>query len=199
MLRLTVVADDFSEEVDKGTKLKGECEGYKAEDIVTVKEQFAHVFSDSPGKTDVCKLTINTGESRPIAQPPYRIPDKMKEGVRHEIQKVEDSGIISPTDSPWAAPIVPVPKPDGSVRLCIDFRRLNAVTESDPYYMIMLDEILEKVGNSTVISKLDLAKGYYQVEVDEDSIDKTAFVTPLVKECSCYISTGNGEGFERCV
>ena len=45
MLRLTVVADDFSEDVDKGTKLKGECEGYKAEDIVTVKEQFAHVFS----------------------------------------------------------------------------------------------------------------------------------------------------------
>ena len=117
----------------------------------------------------------------PLHNPPYRIPDKMKEGVRHEIQKLEDSGIISPTDSPRAALIVPVPKPDGSVRLCIDFRRLNAVTESDPYYMITLDEILEKTGNSTVISKLDLAKGYYQVEVDEDSIDKTAFVTPFGK------------------
>ena len=83
-----MVADDFSEDDDKGTKLKGECEGYKVEDIVTVKEQFGHVFSDSPGKTDVCKLSINTGESRPMAQPPYRIPDKMKEGVWHEIQKL---------------------------------------------------------------------------------------------------------------
>ena len=67
----------------------------------------------------------------------------MKEGVRHEIQKLEDSGIISPMDSPWAAPIVPVPKPGGSVRL-FDFRRLNAGTESDPYYMITLDEIFRE-------------------------------------------------------
>ena len=57
--------------------------------------------------------------------------------------------------------MVPVTKPDGSVRICIDYRRLNVVTIGDPYYMCTLDEILERVAASRVISKLDLAKGFY--------------------------------------
>ena len=65
-----------------------------------------------------------------------------------------------PSQSPWASPVVPVPKPDGSVRVCIDYRRLNAITIGDPYYMCTLEEILERVGNSRAISKLDLAKGF---------------------------------------
>ena len=54
-------------------------------------------------------------------------------------------GIAVPSQSPWASPMVPVPKQDGSVRVCIDYRRVNEVTEGDPYYMITLDEILERV------------------------------------------------------
>ena len=172
------MAEDFSEDKEKGVRLKGECEGYMEEDIVKVKEKFRHVLSDKPGKTDVCKLVIDTGDARLIALPPYRVPEKMKEGVKEEVRKMVESGTIIPTNSPWSAPIVPVPKPDESIRICIDFRRLNSVTKSDPYYMITLDEILERVG---VISKLDLAKGYYQVEVEEGSIEKTAFITPFGK------------------
>ena len=158
VLRLTVMAEDFSEDKEKGVRLKGECEGYMEEDIVKVKEKFRHVLSDKPGKTDVCKLVIDTGDARPIALPPYRVPEKMKEGVKEEVRKMVESGTIIPTNSPWSAPIVPVPKPDGSIRICIDFRRLNSVTKSDPYYMITLDEILERVGRSTVISSLTLQK-----------------------------------------
>ena len=77
--------------------------------------------------------------------------------------------------------MVPVPKSDGTVRVCIDYRRLNAITVCDPYYMITLDEILERVGRSRAISKLDLAKGFYQIEVDSESREKTAFVTPFGK------------------
>ena len=105
----------------------------------------------------------------------------MKDGVREEVLKLVELGIAVESHSPWASPVVPVPKPDGSVRVCIDYRRLNAVTVGDPYYMCTLDEILERVSTSRVISKLDLAKGFYQIAVDRESVDKTAFITPYGK------------------
>ena len=71
--------------------------------------------------------------------------------------------------------------PDGTVRICVDFRKLNAATVSYPYYMSTLEEILEKVGDKCVVSKLDLAKGFYQIPLDEKSIDKTSFITPFAK------------------
>ena len=77
--------------------------------------------------------------------------------------------------------MVPVKKEDGTIRLCIDYRKLNAVTIGDPYYMSTLDEILERVGSSRCISKLDLSKGFYQIGVEEGSVDKTAFITQFGK------------------
>ena len=76
---------------------------------------------------------------------------------------------------------MPVPKPDGSVRMCVDYRRLNTVTVTDPYYMPTFNELLERIGTSRVLSKFDLSKGYYQVVVESDSIDKTAFISPFGK------------------
>ena len=95
--------------------------------------------------------------------------------------KLVELGIAVPSQSPWASPVVPVPKPDGSVRVCIDYRRVNEITAGDPYYMATLDEILERVGNSMTISKLDLAKGFYQIEVEPEAREKTAFITPFGK------------------
>ena len=86
--------------------------------------------------------------------------------------------MVVASTSPWASPIVPVPKADG---LCIDYRKLNSITEPDPYYMNTLEEILERVGSSKCVSKLDLCKGFYQIEMEEESIDKTAFITPFGK------------------
>ena len=77
--------------------------------------------------------------------------------------------MATPSTSSWASPIVPVPKTDGSIRLCVDYRKLNSVTANDPYYMTTLDEILERVGNSGCLSKLDLSKGFYQIGIEKES------------------------------
>ena len=76
---------------------------------------------------------------------------------------------------------MPVRKPDGRTRLCIDFRKLNSVTVADPYYMPRIDETVDKLGEAKFLSKIDLAKGFYQIQVDPRDIPKTAFVTPFGK------------------
>ena len=181
ILRLTVIAEDFEEDVDRMVKVEGECDGFDRKEVDRLVEEYPNVFSDLPGKTGVCKLGINTTSVNPIASHPYRIPDRMKEGVREELEKLVELGILIPSCGPWASPIVPVPKPDGSIRICSDYRKLNAVTQSDPYYMSTLEEILERVGSSAAISKLDLSKGFHQIEVEPEDIDKTAIITPFGK------------------
>ena len=131
----------------------------------------------------MCTLKIVTGDAPPISSGPYRVPDRMKEGVRQEVEKLLELGVAEPSHSPWASPIVPVLKKDGSIRLCIDYRKLNSVTVADPYYMVTLDEILEKVGSSRCLSKLDLSKGFYQIGIEKESKEKTAFITPFGKFC----------------
>ena len=181
VMRLSVVAEDFNDDSDVGLKMNGQCSDFEEEEIERLKEEFPTVFSDLPGRTEVCTLSIQTEGATPISSMPYRIPDRMKEGVRQEVDKLVEMGVAVPSHSPWASPIVPVPKSDGSIRLCVDYRKLNSITQADPYYMNTLDEILEKVGGSKCLSKLDLSKGYYQIEMEEGSKAKTAFITPFGK------------------
>ena len=182
VLRLALVAEDWSEDEEVGTKLKGKCKDFDEVKVVEMlRGEFPEVFSDLPGKTNACSLKIETGTEAPRRSPPYRIPDRLKEGVRSEVDKLVELGIVVPSTSPWASPVVPVPKSDGTVRVCIDYRKLNEVTVADPYYMTTMEEILERVGESSVMSKLDLAKGFYQVEVEPSSREKTAFISPFGK------------------
>ena len=182
VLRLALVAEDWADDESVGTRLSGKFEGFKEEEIVQgLKEEFPEVFSDLPGKATVGQFEIDTGEAAPRRSHPYRVPDRLKEGVRAEVNKLVELGIVVPSTSPWASPVVPVPKKDGSVRVCIDYRKLNEVTSADPYYMASMEEILERVGSSKIISKIDLCKGFYQVEVDPSSQEKTAFVSPYGK------------------
>ena len=76
---------------------------------------------------------------------------------RVEIKHILHTGIIAQSTSPWYAPIVPIRKPDGSVRLCVDFRKLNAHTVPDPYYIPLVEELIDKIGEANYLSKLDLS------------------------------------------
>ena len=181
--RLAVTADEVEEGEAAGSraKLDGVCAGFVGEELADVLNQFGEVFNDRPGLCKVGVAHINTGDAGPVALSPYRIPVHFQEKVKQEIESLEAAGIIERTYGPWAAPIVPVRKKDGAVRLCIDYRRLNAVTIADPFYMTTLDEILERVGACGVLSKLDLSKGYHQVLVAPEDRDKTSFISPQGK------------------
>ena len=115
---------------------------------------------------------------------------------------MQDSGVIRESHSPWAAPIVLVRKKDGHVRLCIDYRKINARTIRDSYALPRIDDSLDALGGARYFSSLDLKSGYWQIGMAEEDIEKTAFVTPLGFWESKVMSmglTGSPATFQRCM
>ncbi|POM59155.1 Hypothetical protein PHPALM_36101, partial [Phytophthora palmivora] len=92
-----------------------------------------------------------------------------------EVQQYLDLGLIQPSSSPWASPVLMIRKPDGGIRFCIDYRRLNAVTVKDCYPMPLIDDILDVLGNAKLFSTMDIASGYWNVPMAAGSVGKTAF------------------------
>ena len=137
-----------------------------------------HVFSDEPGRTNLAVHRIATADASPVRLPPYRLPQAYRNTVKEEIQEMLQHQIIEPSKSEWASPIVLVTKKDGSVRMCVDYRRLNAVTKVEAYPMPRIDDLIDTIGQSKFITTLDLSKGYWQVPVAKEDRYKTAFCTP---------------------
>ena len=140
-------------------------------------EEFSELFDDGElGRTSKIRHAITTF-GPPIRQRIRRLPVTLKKTVQEEVQKMLKNKVIRPSTSPWSSPIIMVRKKDGSWRFCIDFRKLNSVTHKDAYPLPRIDETSESLAGSTIFSTLDLASGYWQVELEEPDKEKTAFST----------------------
>nr|VZI46665.1 unnamed protein product [Spirometra erinaceieuropaei] len=151
------------------------------EELRSLLTAFSDVFAwddTSLGRTAVIRHTIDTGTSKPLWQPPRRIPPHFQKEVNDLIQTMLTTGIIRPSRSPWASPVTLVPKKDGRLRFCIDYRRLNAVTTRDSFPLPRIDVTLEALAGAQWFSTLDLKSGYWQVEVEPSDRPKTAFILP---------------------
>lgn len=137
------------------------------------------LFRNSPGKTDLVQHRIYLKDDKPIHQYPYRVPQRLVPVMKQEIEAMQKLEVIEPSASEWNNPIVLVPKKDGTVRFCLDFRKLNAVSKFDPYPMPRVDELIEKLSNARFLTTLDLCKGYWQIPLSPDSKELTAFKTPF--------------------
>lgn len=134
--------------------------------------------SSDMGKTDLVKHSINTGNARPIKQPPRRIPLAKMAEVRREIDDMLEREVIETSDSPWSSPIVLVKKKDGTIRFCIDYRKINDVTVKDSYPIPRIDTTLDALSGAKWFSTIDLKSGYWQVEMKPEDKPKTAFSIP---------------------
>ena len=127
------------------------------------------------GKTSLVTHSINTTVP-PIKQPVRHLPMALKDVVSTEVNKMLSDDIIRPSKSAWSSPVVLVKKKDQSWRFCVDFRKVNAVTVKDAYPLPQIDSTLDSLADTKYFSTLDLASGYWQVEVWEVDKEKQPLV-----------------------
>ena len=148
------------------------------EEFLVEHHQAFSLDPEERGETDLVQIEIDTGDAAPKRQPVRRMPFAVRQEVAKQLKSMQASGVIRPSSSPWASPVVMVRKKDGTHRFCIDYRRVNAVTKPDLYPLPRIDDLLDQLGKSRFFSTLDLASGYWQIRVHPNSIEKTAFITP---------------------
>lgn len=92
---------------------------------------------------------------------------------------MQELGVIEPSTSEWRSYPVMLPKPDGNIRVCLDFRKVNEVSEFDAYPMPHIQELIDKLGKATYLATVDMMKGYWQIPLSPESKTYTAFATPI--------------------
>lgn len=152
------------------------------EELGALLMKYLDVFTicdEDLGYTDRVKHEIPVTDDIPVSQTYRRIPPNQFEEVRKHIAGLLKKGVIRESSSSYASPVVLVRKSDGSLRLCVDYRKLNSKTRRDAFPLPRIDESLDALGAAKVFSSIDLASGYHQVAVHENDRHKTAFITPF--------------------
>jgi len=129
------------------------------------------------GKTNIVQHKILTNCNNPITQPLRKIPLAIEPKVDELIEELKNNKIIQESSSPWSSPIVAVQKPNGQIRMCIDYRKLNSVTDRPIFPIPDATQLFDTLGSAQYFSTIDLSQGYYQIEMDKEDIEKTAFTT----------------------
>ena len=162
------------ENVTFGQQLNGEQKGQLQE----VVKKYEHIFTDVPGHANIIEHEVKLTSDKPVRSKPYTIPYNARESLKRDIRDMEKMGVIRESKSPYSSPVVIVRKKDGTNRVCVDFHKLNRITEFDPTPMPTAEDIFQKMSKAKYLTKLDLSKGYWQIPVAAKDIPKTAFVTP---------------------
>lgn len=130
------------------------------------------------GKTQTAEISIELTSDSGVTYRPYRLSYAEREKVREMVQELKENNIIRESNSPFASPILLVRKKNGEIRMCVDYRALNAITKKDRYPLPLIEDQLDNLQGNTHFTSLDLFSGYYQIPVAKESIEKTSFVTP---------------------
>ncbi|KAL3680880.1 hypothetical protein R1sor_023836 [Riccia sorocarpa] len=171
MPKLVKIGNHLSEEQKKGIiKL-----------LKDYSQVFAWTYEDMKGvPPEICQHKIKLLPSaKPLVQRPYRMNPNYAETVKKEIEKLKEADFIYPVkEYDWLSPIVIVPKKNGKLRVCVDYRKLNEFTVKDLYPIPFIDDILDKVAGREAYTFMDGYSGYNKVEISPEDRKKTTFITP---------------------
>jgi hypothetical protein len=150
-------------------------------DEIPVVCEYPDVFRDelpgmSPDRDVEFVIELQPGTSS-ISKRPYRMPPKELAELKTQLRELLDRGYIHSSSSPWGCPALFVKKKDGSLRMCVDYRPLNAVTIKNKYPLPRIDVLFDQLAGDKVFSKIDLRSGYHQIKIRPCDIPKTAFST----------------------
>lgn len=150
--------------------------------LVDLLQEYQDVFARDEydlGRFNQWSHTIDTGDHPPIKAKPRPLSQVKLEALAKILENMYKTGLIQPSRSDWASAILLVPKKDGTYRLVIDFRPLNKVAKCCQFPLPRINDMLNALRGATYFSAMDLAKGFHQVPIDEQSMHKLAFVTPI--------------------
>jgi hypothetical protein len=148
-----------------------------------VKQEYGGIFSTElppelpPHRGIGHTIPLEPGVSPPF-RPIYRLSPLEMEEVSKQLAELLDKGLIEPSSSPFGAPILFVPKPNGTLRMCVDYRALNKYTVKNRFPLPRIDDLFDQLKGARVFSSLDLTSGYHQIRITDEDVPKTAFRTP---------------------
>jgi hypothetical protein len=172
-------------EVKKEVKIGAALEASVKSRMVALLKEYVDIFAwsyqDMPGLDTnivVHKLPLREG-CPPVKQKLRRTRPDMAMKIKEEVQKQWDAGFLAVTNyPPWVANIVPVPKKDGKVRMCVDYRDLNRASPKDDFPLPHIDVLVDNTAQFSVFSFMDGFSGYNQIKMSPDDMEKTTFITP---------------------
>lgn len=131
-------------------------------------------------KCNPVKIKLKEGVSPYCVATARRVPIPLQDKVKRELERMKELDVIEEVTEPteWVSPMVPVIKPNGSIRLCVDLKKLNKAIERERFVIPTFDEMIHKIKGATIFSKLDAQSGFWQIPLDKDSVKLTAFITP---------------------
>ena len=147
-----------------------------------ILEKYSSIFPSElphtlpPSRTIDHKIELVPGAT-PTSKPTYPLSLTEMDELKKQLDDLILHGFIRPSKSPYGAPVLFVRKKEGDLRMCVDYRALNKQTVKNTYPLPRIDELLDRLHNAKVFSKLDLRSGYHQIKIQEDDIPKTAFRT----------------------
>ena len=177
-------------------------------EIESLLDEYGDIFANSAmtlGRTAVFTHKIDTGQHLPVNSQPYRSGPGERSEMERQVEDMRKSGVIEPSTSAWASPVVLVQKKDGSKRFCADYRKVTKLTKNDRYPLLRVDDTLDLLAGQKYFTSLDLKSGYWQIPIDPQDAEKAAFITPfglwqfnVMPFCLCnaprYFPEDNGQG-----
>lgn len=164
------------EQLTLGPRLSGK----DVDDLLMLVNDYRDCFAlnfEELGCTHLMKMKI-VDSGVPVKSKPYRVTAENREKIAEIVSDWKKYGIATDTSSAYASSVVLITKKTGEPRLVVDYRKLNQQTEKDHFPLMNLDEQFENLAGNKIFSTLDLAHAFFQLPLDEESKEKTAFVTP---------------------
>lgn len=151
----------------------------QADELSKVIKTFLIANEDLPlGRTNVLNHEIKTGDAKPIRQRYYPVSPYVQQEMDTELNRMLGLDVIEPCASPWSNPLVTVRRPNKKIRLCLDSRKLNLVSEGCQYPLPYISRILGRIRGTKFLSTIDLSDAFWQIPLEQNSRPKTAFVVP---------------------
>ena len=150
----------------------------KRNELKQLIHEYEHLCPDIPTRTDKIFHDVDIDGSKPVKQHPYsRMNPAKQQYLREEIQYLLDSDFVKPSQSHWSSPCILVPKPDGTFRMCTDYRKVNSVTQTDTFPIPRIDGCIDNIGHAKYVTTFDLPKGFWQIPLIDRAKEISAFVT----------------------